>query len=622
MTTDAKSRLQAGGRVRSWAKAPRTAAVSATVSAALRAGLPALAVALVSACSSSSGVGIKPAPDPTPTPSPSPDAGVMAPPPAAGPPGMMCPCTFTEDFKTPSRIDSGETTVTLNQNNLGGAYAPAPFTLESPGAGGSPLSVTTSQTLPGGEQAYSSLTVTGGTLQFTGDTTLTVSGAVSLSQQANVTGTGKLTIIAGGDVRVDCSQLVSGGDLVIHQSQGNVEFTCAQAGQSTKVLTSLQTTGNSGSITVWTRGSVSLTGSSQLYTGNVEDAAGRSGAIEIRAYGDVRLGPAPGPGAGVVITGGSVGQNGDLSIYTEGQVVLDGLRIAGGDSTSAAAAGGTVRVHARGAVTLQNGGNIFTSPAGSLDLVSEGAVTLQNSGYILTPKDGNQTSGVSVHIRALSLTVGSASYSGDNSSVVLQPGLTQAGNLIVEAVRDVQLNEKATVGVAPAPCLKGGNVIVSTEHGLVVGAQAQLRAGDSISGTSCPAAQGGSLLVNAGSALPSMAGARAGLGSPAGQLSLNGSQSVKLGVLEAGLAPAVQASSVGLPILGTQRMPRVTAATLGTSTPASYPGLYLELKAGSGDFQPVRYMPLSIQDGWRYQLLLEPRMFDGVSLASFTLTYQ
>ena len=552
------------------------------------------------------------------------------------------------DFTCTAGIDLDASTATLDPSEGGWARAPQAFQFESTGDGGAGAYASDAGPVPdggwpqgappiaSGVQELTSFDLETGNPMVSGDLTLHVAGPFTLANYAYLYVQGNLVIVATGPITI-CGGLYAAGNVTIHQpTAAGVTFGCQvpsdDAGHSNDYTGSLYAGYQGDGLTAISPGDVDIAtrGAFQIKDGYVyggafgSGAQARGGNITVRAYGDINLGstisdgymyagsPCDTPGdAGAC----DLGTNGNIRFSSEGKITInyDSYLYAG--DLSSGAQGGNLSLRSLGGIAFgaPYNGYVYAGAAGNVELLTQGALTLAGGSYAYS----GQSAATSVDVLAQSV-----SLTGDSYLVAQGPG----GSVTVNAAGDVTLDQLSQFLGSDSQCVTGGSVTINTEGNLSILNGSNVAGGASTAGSSCSAAAGGNVVATVAGTItapvpdggtPPFAG---GVGSPVGSVTQTPGAAVDVGVLDAQLEPSV--SVVSLPIVGAS--PSLLFGQLGTTDPANDPGAHLLVATGSaGAFVPVSHavdQPLS--SGWRYKVLLQPRMFDPSAVDGLAIRIQ
>jgi hypothetical protein len=551
------------------------------------------------------------------------------------------------DFTCPEGIDLDASTATLDFTGTGFARAPQAFAFESFGDGGEGDYASDAGPLPDGGQAtiaagvhqFSSFTFSGSSLYSNGDLTLNVAGPVAILANAYLYVNGNLVIVASGPIAID-GILEVGGNVTIHQptaagiaigsfsdpitgTQVGGVYTSTEAARSTPLIVAT----TPGDIDIATRGAVKVP-DGYMYSGGLgTGAAARSGNITVRSYAGFSLGGTTDAGstyssyfyvgdapcAATTDAGACTqyGANGELKIETEGDLALLNSYLYAGN-TANGPTGGDLFLQAGGSVTLGDSSYLYSGGNGSLDIRAQGDVTFSNDSFGYS---GSGAAGASVPTnvvvrgRTVSLTVDSFLYAGG-----------QAGTLTLQASGDVTLDQSSYVFGGNSSCAPGGAAVVQAEGNIAVTNGAYVAGGDSTNGSlpdggACtPGAGGGVTLrargtVNAPMPDGGPLSMRGGSGSTTGAVSATPAAAVAIGLLDSRLEPSV--TVVSLPM--TASSAALLYGAVGATAPPAFIGAHVLVSPDgtAGAFAPMTdAVGAALQTGWRYELLLQPRMFD------------
>ncbi|MCK6550738.1 hypothetical protein L6R52_33180 [Myxococcota bacterium] len=556
-----------------------------------------------------------------------PDAGE----PDSGPPDVgpfdtgpivgACPCTFTEEFADATRLDPGATTASIDPSGTGAVIAAAPLTFAPLGLGlAGVYAPPGNDTLAAGTYDFTTFTISSGNSTFVpGNLTVSTTGDFRV-ENGSLAVAGHLTILAGGEVVIDCSGVSATGDITI-QAPGTagIQIDCALAAPGARVFTDSTsiTGGDSGDITMWTRGAITLGNYAMVTTGECGDASGHTGSIELRAYGDVSIGRQT-----LVGTRDSWGVNGDLSIATEGDLVIHGAsNVTAGLSRGLVHAGGTVRLNAAGNVEVHDVSYVTSSPAGDVRITSANEVLVDGDANVSTRRNGTTPTTIAIRGRAVRLSGGSNPNGG--GFIIAAESLAGGGRIVVDARELISLRDGSFVGISDTECTPGGDITLRSGGVIEILDFSSLDAGSSYLGTGCSAGAGGHIVQRATGLITigPFAFLSAGDGTPMGTITTTPSDATYVfGVLDAQLVTRAVATSIGLP-LESNVARTVTGYTFGPTVPAL--GVEAALALAPDGQTWVDPAPLLVLDpGWRYRVTITPRMFDAVGVDALTVDYQ
>jgi hypothetical protein len=305
------------------------------------------------------------------------------------------------------------------------------------------------------------------------------------------------------------------------------------------------------------------------------------------------------------------GRQGELDVFTEGRVALD---------DNSYFIGLSVVARAKGPITLSDNSYFDAPGSGAVDVVSEGAINLAASYFL-----NNGTPGGPIRVRAKSLTLLRGSTPSSSGAEIITGGVskpnTAAGAITIDLLGDLELSSNAYIGPGSSICTAGAGVTIRTEGNIVVRERAAIFAGPSVSGNGCSAGAGGDLIILAGGTITASVPANIGPGGAGGTSTVTSSSAYRLGDLNANLTASSTVTSVAFPFAAT-----VLSTSVFRTIPAEWSGARLLLPVGTGTSArslPARYLPgKSMAPGWRYRVLLEPRMFDDSALDGFEIDYR
>jgi hypothetical protein len=531
-----------------------------------------------------------------------------------------CPCTLVEDFKDTTLVDPALTTATIDTSSSGFARATAPLTLTSTASGREgAFAPAASMALSAGVHDFSSIDINAVSVTSPGDLTLLVTGPIHLhGRGALLNVSGSLTIIAGDLVQIDDGCISATGNITLHQIGSQGIIVSGPSSMNGEIFTKSPTgAGGSGSIQVWTRGSLQLGANGYLTTGRTNDPNGRSGTIEVRAYGDVLVGPHD----AYFISGDSLGTNGGIYVYTEGRLVLDNnsYLIAGRGNTTQSAKGDII-VRAKGTVELNNGSYFISAPGGTIDVNTEQSLTVQDGSYFITGSMGAPSAvppPITVRARSFKLAPGMAA--GTDS--YLQS--TSPGDIDVDLLEDAVMTGASGLNAGNGTCKPGGNIRMRAQGSIQVLGASQITGGKSTANVGCAPQHGGNVDLIAGMTVTTSVAGNiiAGTGTPTGAVSIMSHAGYLFGDLDAHLTSSSSVTSIAIH-RGSQSL---IGFRLFATLPPLFSGARLLLSpAGTlQDLLPAEdLVGKPLPDGFKYRVLLESRMFDGTSLDGFAITYQ
>jgi hypothetical protein len=545
------------------------------------------------------------------------------------------------DFTCPDGIDVDASTAALDFTGTGFARAAQPRVLEAPGDGGEGAYASDGggaaadgglTTLSAGVHQYTSFDLEDALTFANGDLTIDVAGPFTLGNGSGKTGTfyvqGNLTIVASGPITI-CADIEVAGNVTIHQpTAAGITVGCkgsgatpaigsVNAGASREAGTVVPglTPISAGDIDVSTRGPITFTygwiGSGAFGTG----AQARSGNVTLRAYGDVSLGFPPSTWSYVYVSdppctahddaGGCTqyGTNGDLQILSEGTITFDDQSYAYGGNQSYGA-GGNVSLRGAAGVKLLGGSFVYAGYSGALEVVSQGDVLFDHGSYGYAGSDTSATHDVTVRARNVTL---------DNISYVYAEG--NGGSVTLAATGNVTLDHRAYAYAADAQCKPGGSLDVRAKGNIAITNGAYVYAGNSDTGQGCTPVGGGNVTLRAGGAITAPvpdAGtppATAGKGSPAGTVTQTAGTPVAIGLLDVRLETSSRVVSKPMP----SGSSAVLFGATGATVPTGFFGAHVLVSPDGSDaaFAPIEdALGAALSAGWRYEVLLQPRMFD------------
>jgi hypothetical protein len=540
--------------------------------------------------------------------------GGMSPPDAAA--GDAASWPFIEDFRNLNWVDMAGSDAVIDTSSTGYARAPAPRTLGSTGSGTTAFAPMAAMTLAPGSYDFASFDLDNVRVDVNGDLTLRVNGPFRLrnGNRANLlVVTGSFTLYAGGPVEIDDSVIAVQGNVFIQQPTTDGIVISGPSAVYGEITTSVQNPppgAGSGSVQIWTRGALTLGANGYIDTGRVINTTGRAGSIEIRAYGDVTIGPHD----AYLISSDSMGDNGGIAIFTEGRITLDtSSYLIAGRGNATGSRYGDIVLHSKGAIALIEQSYLISAPGGSVDLVSESTVSLQNS-WIMTGNMGvpsNPPPGI--HIEARSVVLGPSPATPSSGGNVYT---NSAGPVTIDALENVSLLVQSYISNGPAVCAPGAGVTIRTEGEVSVRGQSGITGGRSGPGMGCAAMVGGPVTILAGTVTATIPNSvTGGPGVRTGTVTITATAGFVLGDLNAHLTGSSTVTSIAIGLSGALQGVRLFGAIPSGGSGAR---VLLSPSGAEADFLPARYqVGKSLTSAWRYRLLLEPRMFDASALDGF-----
>ena len=561
--------------------------------------------------------------------------------------------SVAHDFTCPDGLDVDASTGSLDFAGSGWLRAPQTFQFETTGDGGAGAYAGDAGPVPDGGWPQGAPSIAPGVNQLTsfdlesgqptvnGDLTLAVSGPFTITGNADLYVQGNLTIVATGPI-VICGGLYAGGNVTIQQpTAAGVTVGCqvpyddaggvtiydgiVYAGGSGGGLAAV----SAGDIDIATRGTVQMM-VGYMYAGAFGSGAqARGGSITFRSYGDITLGstiqeaylyagaPCSAPGdAGAC----AAGTNGDIRFSSEGTITLqDSSYVYGGDLNDGAQ-GGNVSMRALNGIVVKDSSYLYAGAAGNVELRTQGPVTFGSGTYAYSG-GGEVPGGVGTTPTKVDVVAASVSM----TSAYLYAG-GMGGAVTVAATGDVTLDQTSYLVGGDATCGAAGGVTLSSEGNVSITNGSYIEGGNSVAGSGCAAAVGGSAIVRASGTITAPVPDAGnpplvvGTGTPAGAATQTPGASVDVGVLDAQLQPSVAAVS----------LPQVTTSSsllfgqLGTTDPPTFLGAHLLVAPGAAaQFVPVGHVVgQALSSGWRYEVLLQPRMFDPTAVDGLALRLQ
>ncbi|VWB41009.1 hemagglutinin repeat-containing protein [Burkholderia lata] len=280
------------------------------------------------------------------------------------------------------------------------------------------------------------------------------------------------------------------GDLNL-QSNGRLVLSGRTEASGNIAMTSANGVTNSG--TTYAQQSVSVnTGADVANTGTLAAQQNTSvNAGSVTSTGTL--------GAGVS-NDGSVGQSGDLTVLTNGQLNATGQNIAGGNATLAGSG-----VNLAGSKTAANGGLSMSASAGDVNLTSattsaQGAISAQASGAVINDH-GAMSGGSGVTLAGSTVSNQAGQVSSTGPLLVLASGqlLNQSGSLVSQGTAAIRggaiVNTQGSMQSAAGMSVSGaslqndaGRVVALGTDGLSVTTTGQIL---NAAGTTATGAQGG-----------------------------------------------------------------------------------------------------------------------------------
>jgi len=530
-----------------------------------------------------------------------------------------CPCTLIEEFTAPNFVEAALTSAAIDTAGRGFARAGAPFIFEPEGAAGEGAYAPAADGMlaPGTHEVSSVDIGPGVEISVTGDLMLRVRGPFRMEAESALNVSGTLTLVVTSSLSIDCGYISVVGDVRIHQpSADGIDIFCDGSG-SAEIFTSRREAGmgGSGNVQVWTRGALRLGQDGYLTTGRVTDATARAGSIEVRAYGDIALGPAD----AYFITGDSFGRNGEMRLYTESRIVLraDSYLITG-RASGTLQEGGTITARAGGGIELYDASYFIASPGGPIDVVTEGAVILEGDSYLLS----GRAAAAPIHVVAKSLEMRPAPGDTSGGYLLTNAGPGGGGDITVDVLDDITLTGESLIAAANSDCAPGGEVRLRAEGDITVLDDSEIGGGQSRAGAMCAAGRGGDVTVLAGGTVTTSVSDSIypGTGTSTGTATITSNAPFSLGLLDAALTQSSTVTSVGLAIAGT-----VISAELDAVPGLGMRSAHLLLSPdGTLDgFVPARDLQGEmITPAARYRLILHPRMFDPNAVDALSVTYR
>jgi hypothetical protein len=550
---------------------------------------------------------------------------------------------IASDFTCPAGIDLDASTATLDFTGSGFARAPQARALESAGDGGEGAYANDGgqpddaglTTLPAGTHAYSSFDLEFANAYVDGDLTIDVAGPFTLGNGSGQGGRlmvqGNVTIVASGPITI-CAEIDAAGDVTIHQpTNAGITFGCTatfnDAGYPvggsiyagvTRPAAAQQpalTATSPGDIDIGTRGPLLYT-YGWMYSGAFGTGAqARSGNVTLRAYGDVTMGFPPNMGSYFYVGAPpctattdagactQYGTNGDMEILTEGTLTLDwGSYLYAGDSSHGA--GGNLSLRGAAGVKLNHQAFVYAGNGGALDVLSQGDVVLDQGSYGYAGYD--TAAAHDVTIRGKDVTI-------DNRAYLYAEG--SGGSVAIGATGNVTVDHGAYLYASDAQCKPGGELAIRAGGDVAITNGAYTYAGNSDTGQGCTPVAGGNATVFAGGTIAAPvpdAGTpplNAGTGSPAGTITQTAGAPVAIGLLDVQLEPSQ--SVVSLPMASGST--GLLFGAVGVTDPAAFFGAHVLVSPDGGvaAFAPVEEtLGAPLAPGWRYEVLVQPRMFD------------
>ncbi|MFQ6132823.1 MAG: hypothetical protein ACE5R4_12355 [Armatimonadota bacterium] len=361
----------------------------------------------------------------------------------------------------------GQPDFTPNDPTLPDPVFPSPVTL--PPLGDIPLLAGvyqpgTNQTLPGGVYGHNDIVIDGVTLQYTGNTTLTASGGLTVRNGGEIRCSGDLEVRVRRDVRMDDGQIRTdalgvgdsadltlkcgggmdlanssnihafgvdasrGGALLVAARGGNIEADNFCRIQSEVFASS----GPNRNCTVLARGSVVLTGTPQgpclISAGGSADSTGGNVLVGT-VNGDVSL-----DFSAIATAGGVTGRG--IEVRSGGGVVLTNLSAI----TQGGFAGGVpgepgVSVYALDGPITVSGEGIWSAagpPARDVLLLANGLVTLQGSAQVYTsgsPDTGSSGDITIIGYRCADWLAPAVEFVGSQVEIYTGPGYDDVGDI-------------------------------------------------------------------------------------------------------------------------------------------------------------------------------------------------
>lgn len=298
--------------------------------------------------------------------------------------------------------------------------------------------------------------------------TLRVSGRI-------VAGAGGVDLVAGTGLYVD-GTIESEGPIRLRLSEEAGEIQIAG-----RIVTFDSDSKRSADVTIFARGSVTITGSVETGAANYGD----TGAIVITSYQTIRV---SGVSARLVTGNSQQGEAGDVELSTEGGIEVErGASIRGGASIASERSptleAGSVRLRAQtigaGSDAVIGGGRSEFGFGGSLDVAVAGSLGIDS---------GAQLWGGSGRVGGAALVEASTATIGDGATIGGGDGREGAGRVLFGTAGRLTLRDRARVLGGAGGCAPGGDAVLLVGGRIVFeGAGTVLRGGrgGSEAGTAC-----------------------------------------------------------------------------------------------------------------------------------------
>lgn len=494
--------------------------------------------------------------------------------------------TIVEEFNDSGRLDLSSLRLgTELDTGLGGTIRALPAYALSP-------TVTTgASTWDGsaGRHELASLTLTSGTYRLVnGDLELHVAGDVLLQGDLHyppqLDASGRLTIVAGGDVTVACGTISASGRVRIEAQ--NVTVSCSGFMPAEVKNRGETLVGDAPDVEIYARESLVIGGLGAVRSG--DSSTGASGRVVLWAAAGLQV------DGGTVRAGTSVVAAGGVDLRSESTLnVLGGGQI-GGD--------GAIVVRAR-SVTVDTGSTISAGTSGDLTIATGGAFEVGGESSVTW-------NGGMLRVDAASFRVTGGSAVGS------QPDA--AGDAVITIASDVTL-QTAVLRTGDRTCDDAGDLTISAGGNVSLSGGSTLEAGDSLA-SGCSAQAGGNLTIQTGGAIVddgSNPPRTAGAGSVAGELieeqSVPGQVVIDTFLSDVrGIASVAQAA-----------FPTVRQVLLDGADPAGWSDFRLLVAPDGSSWVPYQRLDgAPLPAGWLWRLELGARLFTPVTLDAMTLREQ